>query len=297
MRTGYCVMTLGFCGVTFWWRCAMRWGDLWCCRERKGGHSYLESLTVWEWTCIDEWEYADTVDSHAALVCLIESICQERFKELIIRTGLARKSSDPRAVLPWDSRVVPLWLSFLVDLQSCHVAEKTWEYLPWTYCPSILSPRLQKISRKGQKISGVHTGAVVQRVGSHSFATSPGRRLALWLRSWRDWPHHWSGAAYPQLVWKTGHFMSFHDFMSFPEVVDHSSTVHPPFLHHSLVISQVATGQALDHVIRSKVTGPLKMAGDPMGSGIPGPSLMGNGRIFQRKSPEKLSPYFSDRQW
>ena len=225
MRTGYCVMTLGFCGVTFWWRCAMRWGDLWCCRERKGGHSYLESLTVWEWTCIDEWEYADTVDSHAALVCLIESICQERFKELIIRTGLARKSSDPRAVLPWDSRVVPLWLSFLVDLQSCHVAEKTWEYLPWTYCPSILSPRLQKISRKGQKISGVHTGAVVQRVGSHSFATSPGRRLALWLRSWRDWPHHWSGAAYPQLVWKTGHFMISCHFQKL-------WTIHPPFIHH-----------------------------------------------------------------
>ena len=26
------------CGVTFWWRFAMRWGDLWCCGVRKGGH-------------------------------------------------------------------------------------------------------------------------------------------------------------------------------------------------------------------------------------------------------------------
>ena len=75
-------------------------------------------------------EYADTVDSHAVLwFVLIESLCQERFKELIIRTGLARKSSDPRAVLPCDSQDVYKFDLFLVDLQSCYVAEKSSEYL------------------------------------------------------------------------------------------------------------------------------------------------------------------------
>jgi hypothetical protein len=92
--------------------------------------------------------------------------------------------------------------------------------------------------------------------------------------------------------------MSFHDFMSFPEVVDHSSTVHPPFLHHSLVISQVATGQALDHVIRSKVTGPLKMAGDPMGiPWDPGTQLDGQWKDLPAEiTIRKKTPYFSDRQ-